>query len=513
MPGWLKFTRDAVRSRVSALPAPLCGPARTLLHGLKAFLLIALRLYRVIPRSPLFLSRRARSWLVACAGRVRLVLLSFVNASSGWLLERVAVPLGRRLTEARLAQGRPRSLWGVTPILTLPLKARADRALGLESHSLVFVTYYIARNFDFNLQKPMQWLQGNAHGLIPAFERWLLAWAILRYDVFHFFYDQGLMSRATRFGVNPLELDLLRLAGKRVYLYAYGADVRRREPTLALGKWNFCSDCPEPGRFCACTEDNAPIMAAMCEKITTAVALGDMLAYVPTPRNMHYWPIDLERVPPAASPRIDGALRIAHAPNHAHFKGSHYLEATIDALRAQGHAIDYVKVQGVSNAEVIRLFGEADLVADQFIGGAYGYTALEAMARGKPVMTYVRAPELVEAVEECPLINVTPDTLEKTLLWCLENRDKLVAIGAQGTAYVSRWHSIDAVAIRFGRMYEETADFPDATRRMIRERVMGLENARDNIRRVSGWNHPFTVMRPIPETKPFERSFLSHAKF
>jgi hypothetical protein len=306
------------------------------------------------------------------------------------------------------------------------------------------------------------------------------------------------MQPVTTFGVNPAELDLLRAAGKRVYLYAYGADVRRREETLALGKWNFCTDCPEPTRFCACTPDNAPIMAAMAAKATCAVALGDMLAYVPGARNMPYWPIDLECVAPAPPPRTAGPLRIAHAPNHSHFKGSQYLESVIVKLRGLGHDIEYVTVQGVPNAEVIRLFGEADLVADQFIGGAFGYTALEAMARGKPVMTYVRSPDLVEAVDECPLINVTPDTLEETLLWCLENRSRLAAIGAQGTAYVRRWHSIDAVAERLGRMYEETADFPEATLVPVREARAAILASREDIAQAEGWQHPFLVASGDP---------------
>lgn len=448
----------------------------------------------VARRAPAALWWRARAGLrfverVALATGDRLTLVA---------LEKVVAPLARRQSKARLARGEARSLWGVTPILTLPLKARADRALGFESQSLVFVTYYIARNFDIDLQTKMEALYRRAPRLAPLFKRLVLAWALLRYDVFHYFYDQGLTSSPTRFGVNPRELDVLRAAGKRVYLYAYGADVRRRAETLALGRWNFCADCPEPRKFCACGEEFAPIMAAMREKATAAVALGDMLAYVPRARNMHYWPIDLEKVSPAPAPRVEGALRIAHAPNHTHFKGSQYLESTIDALRARGYAIDYVKVQGVPNAEVIRLFGEADLVADQFIGGAYGYTALEAMARGKPVMTYVRSPDLVEAASECPLINVTPDTLERTLLWCLENREKLPAIGAQGVAYVRRWHSIDAVADRLGLMYEETAGFPPACVTKIQAARERIAREREGIAQAENWRHPFVVTLDDP---------------
>ncbi|KQU54791.1 hypothetical protein ASG72_04025 [Bosea sp. Leaf344] len=425
-------------------------------------------------------------------------MIALANRMTHALLTRVAVPIGRRRTQARLAQGIPASLWGTTPILTLPLKARADRMLGLQSQSLVLQTYYIARDFDFNLERVIRWLERHAGGLIAPFERVLLAWAMWRYDVFHFFYDKGLTAPVTRYGVNPAELDLLRAAGKRVYLYAYGADVRRRAETLALGRWNFCAECPEPGRFCTCTPESAPIMAGMAERATCAVALGDMLAYVPDARNLHYWPIDLARVPPAPTSRLDGPLCIAHAPNHTHFKGSHYLEAAIIRLRAEGHAIEYVKVQGVPNAEVIRMFSEADLVADQFIGGAYGYTALEGMALGKPVMTYVRAPELVESVEECPLINVIPDTLEDALRWCIANRALLPAIGAQGAAYVRRWHSIDAVAERLGRLYEQTAGFPEATLKPIRNARAAVVAARLTIPQAEGWQHPYTVMKGDP---------------
>jgi hypothetical protein len=474
----IESARAALRKKVDALPEARRGQVRAVLHGVKLPLRFVLAL-RQLPR-----------WL-----KWRMIALA--NWLAGAVL-RIALPLGRWRSQARLAQGVPASLWAGTPILTLPLKARADRELGFESRSLVFQTYYISHDFDFNLRRIIVWMETYAGSMIAPFEKLLLAWAIWRFDVLHFFYDQGLTTRITRYGVNPRELDLLRAAGKRVYLYAYGADVRRRAETLELGTWNFCIECPEPARFCACTEDNVSLIATMATKATCAVALGDMLAYVPGARNIHYWPIDLERVPSAAPPRREGPLRIAHAPNHSHFKGSHYLEAAIEKLRGQGHAIDYVKVWGVPNAEVIRLFGEADLVADQFIGGAYGYTALEAMARGKPVMTYVRSPDLVEAVEECPLINVTPDTLEETLLWCLNNRDQLAAIGEQGRAYVERWHCIDAVALRFGQMYEETAGFPEATLIAIREQREREQARRAGIGQARGWEHPFLVAHGDP---------------
>ena len=44
-----------------------------------------------------------------------------------------------------------RSLWAGTPILTLPVKAKAERLLGVKADTLVFQTYYITSDFRFDL--------------------------------------------------------------------------------------------------------------------------------------------------------------------------------------------------------------------------------------------------------------------------------------------------------------------------------------------------------------------------
>jgi hypothetical protein len=452
------------------------------------------RLYQLYQHGVTFYRRRRHKVISALAAFRRRLFDRIDERSIVWLHKMGTSESMKQRTLRRLKRGEVRSLWGCTPILTLPMKSRADRLLGFVSHSLVFTTYSIFRNFDIDLSK----LVGFSYRLDYTFgrtiHRLVLYIAMRRYDVFHFFFDRGILPPPQRFGISLEELDLLRAAGKRVYLYAYGADVRLRGKTLSLGRWNFCTDCPEIGKFCFCDDEaGKKTLAEIAQRVTGTVALGDMINYVPGCRIMHYWPIDTEAVTALSRPAASGPLLIAHAPNHTHFKGSHYLEAAIDRLCSEGHMIRYVKLQGVPNAEVIRLFGEADIVADQFIGGAYGYTALEAMARSKPVLTYVRTPDLVEAAEECPLINTTPDTLEAVLRWLLDNRDQLPLIGAQGRAYVERWHSIGAVAERFGRMYEETADFPEAVLDKIKAQRRSENTARAAISSVCGWKHPFRV--------------------
>ena len=78
-------------------------------------------------------------------------LLPWLRALPGLLLERASLAIlqaciasARRTGDRRLAAGRGRTLWGITPILTLPLKSRCDQALGFKSETLVFTTYFIS---------------------------------------------------------------------------------------------------------------------------------------------------------------------------------------------------------------------------------------------------------------------------------------------------------------------------------------------------------------------------------
>jgi glycosyltransferase involved in cell wall biosynthesis len=389
----------------------------------------------------------------------------------------------RRATAFRLRWGRPRTLWGVTPILTLPLLAECDRRLGFRSRSLVYVTYYITRKFDINLEPAMRLLGRVSARLANRFPTYVLAWAMLRYDFCHYFLDRGVLAPAARMGINPKELDLIRRAGKRLYTYTYGADVRTRAATLRLGRYNFCVDCPQPPRFCVCIDAiGAATVAEVGRYATAMLAMGDMLTYVPGATELHFWPIDVARVSPASPDyRGDRPLRVLHAPNHTHFKGTRHLEAAVARLRAEGHAIELDLVQGVPNSEVMARMRAADIVAEQFIGGFHGYTALEGMALGKPVVSYVRDRRLLLAADECPLLDADPERLEAVLRACVTGAYDLAALGRQGRAYVEKYHSIDAVAVRLGRLYLATASLPARRARAVGQRIWRLERQLDAI--------------------------------
>src|SRR5262245_22350614 len=53
----------------------------------------------------------------------------------------------REFTRLRRARHRLRSLWGVTPIISLKQTVAADRSIGVGAESLVFSSYYVTQTF------------------------------------------------------------------------------------------------------------------------------------------------------------------------------------------------------------------------------------------------------------------------------------------------------------------------------------------------------------------------------
>ncbi len=91
---------------------------------------------------------------------------------------------------------------------------------------------------------------------------------------------------------------------------------------------------------------------------------------------------------------------VFHAPNHRELKGTRFLIAACEELRAEGEPIELRLGEKMPNSEVRRQLAEADIVADQFIVGWYAFFAIEGMATAKPVLCYLRprSPRAVHAL-------------------------------------------------------------------------------------------------------------------
>ena len=115
-------------------------------------------------------------------------------------------------------------MWGVAPILTLPLLARCDRLLGLRSDSRVLTTYYTTNEFDINLKKLCNYVYAKRPHWALRMHKVILRLALVRCDVFHLFCDGGLLPPTRRMEFNESEMLAMRRYGRRLYTYTYGAE-------------------------------------------------------------------------------------------------------------------------------------------------------------------------------------------------------------------------------------------------------------------------------------------------
>lgn len=376
----------------------------------------------------------------------------------------------------RRRKGRARSLWGVTPINMIRELAEADRRLGNEAETVVFNAYYITSNFDVVLKPYEDAVVAQRPGDQVAFHNLVLVWALLRFDNFHLFNDRGvtlpLGGYGADFGIALREMDLYRAAGKQLYTYAYGADHRMRQKTLDSGRFNFCMECPEPGRFCVCDDASAEkMLGEIAARATAMIGTGLAMTLLPDARNLYYTVVDTDRLLPAAAPVPSGSrpLRIGHFPNHGFFKGTRFVEDAVASLVAEGESIELVMISGVPQVEILARMATVDVLVDQLIGGAFGLTAIEAMALGRPVICYLRPGVALANLENCPVVQADPDTIKDVLRRLAREREALAEIGARSRDYVVRNYSIDVFARRLASLYVETAALSSGRREHLRQ--------------------------------------------
>ena len=307
------------------------------------------------------------------------------------------------------------------------------RALGVESTLLVFNERPFERGYDVNLHLRDTSRVSSIPFNLPKQLR-ALAWALPRFDVFHF--HAGLTLAPER-----LTLPLLRARRKGVVFQSWGSDLRSR-----------------------------PASDAQYLRGAGAVIVGSYLARRLAPRGP--WP-DYDVVPPAIvlhdwepSPVEPGdVLRIAHAPSKRAVKGTEAVLAAVDVLQRRGAPVELDLIEGVPNREARTRYAAADVVVDQLRIGWYGMFAIESMALAKPVVVHVDERGAAETEEgfglELPLVRADEGSLEGVLADLVDRRAELPELGRRSREYVERVHAHTAVAQRVLEIYERV--MPDSS--------------------------------------------------
>jgi hypothetical protein len=290
--------------------------------------------------------------------------------------------------------------------------AQALRRRGIDARLVVFERYKLHPEADWSLEIPSNsLLLGRQARQWAAFARLLP-----RTDIFHFHFGLTLVPKRFQFPI-------LRATRRKSVMHYLGSDIRGKTPEqLAYGRR---ADAQVVGSY-------------------------DAVRWVPEAEVIPPG-VDVAAIEPA-QPQERARPLIVHAPSSRRRKGTEHVVAALEGLDA-----DLELVEGLRHDEAFERYRAADIVVDQLNAGWYGLFAIEAMALGKPVVTFLHE-EAVRRTEQAfgtsvPLVSATAETLREALRPLVADPVRRRELGAASRAYVERVHDLEQVTDRLLALY------------------------------------------------------------
>lgn len=158
-----------------------------------------------------------------------------------------------------------------------------------------------------------------------------------------------------------------------------------------------------------------------------------------------YTPLDEPSRPPV----------VLHVPTEPHVKGTEQIIAAAEKLQAEGLRFEFKMVRKLTQKEFYRELSQCDIYIDELRCGSHGVTAVEAMASGKPTITYIRPDLLEKYPSDLPLVNANPDTITVVLRNLIEDNIRRADISRRSRAYAEKYHDSRVVARDMLNVYRQ----------------------------------------------------------
>jgi hypothetical protein len=147
---------------------------------------------------------------------------------------------------------------------------------------------------------------------------------------------------------------------------------------------------------------------------------------------------------------------IVHAATGPVAKGTAAVHAAVEQLRDRVD-FDFIALDRAPRVEALATIARADVYLDQFVLGAHGSAAIEAMALGKPVVAWVKPSMVARYPGDIPIVNATQEELPGALENLVRNGPLRHELGVRSRAYAEREHDAVALADQLRAIYEAVA--------------------------------------------------------
>jgi glycosyltransferase involved in cell wall biosynthesis len=287
---------------------------------------------------------------------------------------------------------------------------QALRRRGVQASLVVFNRYRLHPEADWSLERS----GGLVRRQLTQFRALLKL--LPETDVFHFYFGLTLVPQRIQYPV-------LRLFDKKSVMHYLGRDMRWKSP-----------DELAPGRRAGARIVGSHDATRWVPDATVIPPGLDIAAIEPSPPSRDKRPV------------------ILHAPSSRTRKGTEHVVAACEGLDA-----DLELVEGLHHAEAFERYRNADIVVDQLNAGWYGLFAIECMALGKPVLSFLREDAVRRSAEafgiEVPIVPVTAETLRERLRPLVADTAERRRLGSASREYAERVHDIERIADRLLDVY------------------------------------------------------------
>jgi glycosyltransferase involved in cell wall biosynthesis len=148
---------------------------------------------------------------------------------------------------------------------------------------------------------------------------------------------------------------------------------------------------------------------------------------------------------------------IVHSPTAPVCKGTAAVLKAIESLHVRAD-FDFQLIQNIPRRNILGVIQKADIFLDQFVLGSLGLASIEAMALGKPVVSYISPSMESIYPHDLPVVKASQDNLVDVLHELIADGNRRHELGVRGRAYVEKYHDATKIAHDLVGIYREVME-------------------------------------------------------
>lgn len=272
-----------------------------------------------------------------------------------------------------------------------------------------------------------------------------------RYNTFHFYFGTSLFPK-------HLDLPLYRFFGKKVVHHYLGKDVKLYKESVTKYKIsNMAYSSGSEKEALAKDEEKKKRLAFESKYSSLQLVCSPIyLEFVPGSTLLPL-AIDLSKYQFIPKKLVPDEIEIMHAPTSRANKGTEFVIEAIKKLEEEDKFnIKFTLCENMSHSELMKKYESCDIFIDQVLGG-YGTAAIEAMAIGRPTISYIRDVHFNEEhfPTGIPVISANKDTIYEVLKGVLLNKKDLIKIGKDSRKFVENYHDVKVLTKKLIEFYKD----------------------------------------------------------